>query len=124
VRRVAARRVVAAVAHVHALGDGAVRFHPGQAMSAARVALPRKPAVPSRASVAFPRPAGIRSTRPVGFAVEPLGERPVLGAVETFRGLGSHLIAVLSQSLVRARTVLVARSWPAFSSKNCAWGAA
>jgi molybdopterin biosynthesis enzyme MoaB len=49
--------------------------------------------------------------------VEPLFQRPVSGRVETFRGIGSHLI-VPSGLMVRAGSALRERTRPAFFSKE------
>lgn len=113
---VSTRRIVAAVTDLHPDGDRTIRQFPRQPRYAARLALPIEHAIPFAVVRSYPRPAGVGAAALVGVVVKTLGERPVPRAAESFIGIGSHLIALLWRSLVRAGAVLDARFQPAFST--------
>ena len=115
-RFISARWIITSVADLQSDRDGAIFLFPCQSGCAAESALPAEVPVSLAGSISGPGPTGIWAAAFVGVMIETLGKRPVRWATESFRGFVSHLIAVLSRSVVRAGIALPTRFRPAFST--------
>lgn len=102
--RVAAWRVIAAMAHMHAGWNRAARSAPLKAMGQEGAPFEIKSAVSQVGAPrgASPRPTRFIAARSVNVVVQPLVERPMVWGLEALYAGISHLLAPLKQLLVRA----------------------
>jgi hypothetical protein len=119
-RGIYARRAVAFMSRQESRLHRAIRFLVNEATHSFVRSIPPNNAVSVLVTSSQPWPASVRAARFVGVVCDALSKRPVHGAAEAFRDDFSHLIAVLSRSLVRVGAAVQTWPRPAFSSKNCA----